>query len=54
MSDDQLYRQYLSGDAAAGNALMLRYADALTAYLDLSWYYFPLPASSPHLSSGGV
>lgn len=34
MSDDQLYRQYLSGDAAAGDQLMLRYADALTAYLN--------------------
>ena len=34
MSDDQLYQNYLSGDASAGDALMLRYADALTAYLD--------------------
>ena len=34
MSDDQLYRQYLSGDTASGDQLMLRYADALTAYLD--------------------
>ena len=34
MTDDQLYMQYLSGDGAAGDALMLRYADALTAYLD--------------------
>ena len=34
MTDDQLYRQYLSGDAAAGDQLMLRYADELTAYLD--------------------
>ena len=34
MSDDQLYRQYLAGDAAAGDELMLRYADVLTAYLD--------------------
>ena len=34
MSDDQLYQQYLAGDRAAGDQLMLRYADALTAYLD--------------------
>ena len=34
MSDDQLYRQYLAGDQAAGDQLMIRYADALTAYLD--------------------
>ena len=34
MSDDQLYQNYLSGDISAGDALMLRYADALTAYLD--------------------
>ena len=34
MSDDQLYRQYLSGDTASGDQLMLRYADSLTAYLD--------------------
>ena len=33
MSDDELYRQYLSGDKAAGDALMLRGSDALTAYL---------------------
>ncbi len=33
MSDDELYRQYLSGDQAAGDALMLRGSDALTAYL---------------------
>ncbi len=33
MSDDQLYRRYLSGDREAGDELMLRYADALTAYL---------------------
>ena len=34
MSDDQLYQQYLSGDQAAGDQLMIRYADMLTAYLD--------------------
>ena len=34
MTDDQLYRQYLSGDQTSGDELMLRYADALTAYLD--------------------
>ena len=34
MSDDQLYQQYLAGDQSAGDELMLRYADALTAYLD--------------------
>lgn len=34
MSDDQLYQQYLAGDQSAGDQLMLRYADALTAYLD--------------------
>ena len=34
MSDDQLYQQYLSGDQAAGDQLMIRYADVLTAYLD--------------------
>ena len=34
MSDDELYQAYLSGDNTAGDALMLRYADALTAYLD--------------------
>ncbi len=33
MSDDQLYRAYLAGDMSAGDRLMLRYADALTAYL---------------------
>ena len=31
MSDDQLYRQYLAGDQSAGDQLMLRYGDALTA-----------------------
>ena len=34
MSDDQLYMQYLSGDQAAGDELMLRYSDLLIAYLD--------------------
>ncbi len=34
VSDDELYRQYLAGDASAGDQLMLRYGDALTAYLD--------------------
>ena len=34
MSDDQLDRQYLAGDQSAGDQLMLRYGDALTAYLD--------------------
>ena len=34
MSDDQLYQQYLAGDRAVGDQLMIRYADALTAYLD--------------------
>ena len=34
MTDDRLYRQYLAGDQAAGDELMLRYGDALTAYLD--------------------
>ena len=34
MSDDQLYQQYLAGDMAAGDQLMIRYADVLTAYLD--------------------
>ena len=34
MTDDQLYQDYLSGDQAAGDELMLRYGDSLTAYLD--------------------
>lgn len=34
MSDDQLYQQFLAGDQSAGDELMLRYGDALTAYLD--------------------
>ena len=33
MTEDELYRAYLSGDASAGDALMLRLGDALTAYL---------------------
>ncbi len=33
-SDDELYRQYLAGDASAGDQLMLRYGDQLVAYLD--------------------
>lgn len=32
-NDDELYSRYLSGDAKAGDQLMLRYADPLTAYL---------------------
>ena len=32
-SDDELYHQYLSGRSSAGDTLMLRYGDALTAYL---------------------
>lgn len=34
MSEDQLYQRYLSGDQAAGDELMLRCGDAVTAYLD--------------------
>ena len=34
MSDDQLYRLYLTGDQSAGDELMLRYSDVLTSYLD--------------------
>ncbi|MBQ1906812.1 MAG: RNA polymerase sigma factor [Firmicutes bacterium] len=33
MTDDQLYQSYLAGDASAGDELMLRNSDALTAYL---------------------
>ena len=33
MSDDALYAQYLSGDASAGDQLMLWHGNALTAYL---------------------
>ena len=34
MSDDLLYQEYLNGNQAAGDELMLHYGDALTAYLD--------------------
>ena len=34
MTDDELYRQYTSGDVSAGDQLMLRYGDQLVAYLD--------------------
>jgi len=34
MTGDELYRQYLAGDASAGDQLMLRLGDSLTAYLD--------------------
>ena len=34
MTDDQLYQAFLAGDASAGDQLMIRYADTLTAYLD--------------------
>ena len=34
MSDDELYRQYLAGDGAAGDELMVRYSDILISYLD--------------------
>ena len=34
MSDDQLYQKYLAGDPSAGDELMLRYGNAVTAYLD--------------------
>lgn len=34
MTDYQLYRDYLDGDSTAGDRLMLRYGDSLTAYLD--------------------
>lgn len=33
-NDSALYESYLSGDTSAGDALMLRYADALVTYLD--------------------
>ncbi len=32
--DDLLYQRYLDGDMKAGDALMLRYSDMLTAYLN--------------------
>ena len=34
ISDDELYRAYLSGDGAAGDELMLRHSGAVTAYID--------------------
>ena len=34
VTDDELYRQYLAGDQTAGDALILRWSDALIAYLD--------------------
>lgn len=34
MTEDELYRRYLAGDASAGDQLMLRLGDALTAYLN--------------------
>ena len=34
MTEGELYRAYLSGDASAGDQLMLRLSDALTAYLN--------------------
>ncbi|MBR0139376.1 MAG: RNA polymerase sigma factor [Firmicutes bacterium] len=34
MSDDLLYQKYLAGDQSAGDELMFRYGDMLTAYLD--------------------
>ena len=34
VSDDQLYQKYLAGDPSAGDELMLRYGNAVTAYLD--------------------
>lgn len=33
LNDDELYSRYLSGETKAGDELMLRYADQLTAYL---------------------
>ena len=33
LSDDELYKRYLKGDAASGDALMLKYGDMLMAYL---------------------
>jgi len=33
MSDDELYARYLSGDESGCDALMLRYGDAVVAYL---------------------
>ena len=34
VSDDGLYQKYLSGNQSAGDQLMLRYGDAITAYLN--------------------
>ena len=34
MDEDRLWREYLAGDEAAGDRLMLCCADALTAYID--------------------
>ena len=34
MTDDQLYNEYRSGSQQAGDTLMLRYADVVTAYLE--------------------
>ena len=34
VDDDVLYHLYLSGDMASGDKLMLKYGDALTAYLN--------------------
>ena len=34
MTEDELYRRYLAGDAPAGDELMLRCGDALITYLD--------------------
>ncbi len=33
LSDDELYKRYLCGDMASGDALMLRYGDMLISYL---------------------
>ena len=34
VTENELYRRYLAGDASAGDQLMLRLGDALTAYLN--------------------
>lgn len=34
INDDELYKNYLEGNKACGDELMLRYADSLTAYLN--------------------
>jgi RNA polymerase sigma-70 factor (ECF subfamily) len=34
LNDDELYKNYLEGNKACGDELMLRYADSLTAYLN--------------------